>query len=139
MKKTTEQIISQINDRGNGFAKVYKQFTALVKNQARWKQCLGAVKDRELLKNIVFCNDTMGTPPVKVFLTALLKADKASITELTPQQRKEIGAFWGYVFKEVFGYKAVKNVSVGKIQGVSLGIRTAACFLEGPAGGVEIV
>jgi len=137
MKIATAEIVNKINDSNSGFTKVYQQFTKLTQSP-QWEKCLAAVKDPELLKHIIFCNDTMGTPPVKVFLTALIKADKNSITELAPQQRKELGAFWGFVFKEVFHYKEIKNVSFGNIPGIKLGIRTAACFLGKPEE-IEIV
>ena len=34
------------------------------------------------------------------------------ISQLTDEEKKSIGAFWGFVFKFVFGYKNQKSVSV---------------------------
>ena len=91
-----------------GFAQKYKAFSNFPQSGKVWDECLAAAQDAKLMNNLVFCNDVLQIPPVKVFLLA-----NATIGgQLADEEKKSIGAFWGFVFKFVFGYKNQKSVSV---------------------------
>lgn len=104
MQISSSAIISKIN---SDFAKNYKPFTSFPNSGVIWSECIGVVQDPKLMNFIIQCNDVMEIPPVKVFLKVLLK--KNFNHELTIYEKKAIGAFWGFVFKFVFGYKAQKD------------------------------
>ena len=90
------------------FTQKYKAFSNFPQSGKVWDECLAAVQDAKLMNNLVFCNDVLQIPPVKVFLLA-----NATIGgQLADEEKKSIGAFWGFVFKFVFGYKNQKSVSV---------------------------
>lgn len=104
MKVTSSEIINKIN---SDFSSVYKPFSNFPNSGVLWNECINTVKDAKLLNNIIFCNDVLQIPPVKVFLAA-----KNISTVLTDDNKKSIGAFWGFVFKFVFGYRNQKSVSI---------------------------
>ena len=57
------------------------------------------------MDRIIFNNDVMQIPPVKTFLMA-----NQAIQPLTNnEEKKAIGAFWGFVFKFVFWYTNQKD------------------------------
>ena len=105
MEFTTEEIINRINDE---FASVYKPFSNFPNSGALWNHCTDTIRDARLMNNIVFCNDVLQIPPVKVFLMA----NKNISADLTNEEKKSIGALWGFVFKFVFGYRNQKSISV---------------------------
>ncbi len=81
-----------------------------------WKLCVQTLQNRDLLGQIVFCNDLFNIPPVKTFLCYHAQEIK-NITgredaALSDFVKKAIGAVWGYVFKFVFEYAGQKSVSV---------------------------
>ena len=90
------------------FTQKYKAFSNFPQSGKVWDECLAAVQDAKLMNNLVFCNDVLQIPPVKVFLLA----NTTIGGQLTDEEKKSIGAFWGFVFKFVFGYKNQKSVSV---------------------------
>lgn len=102
MKITTKQIEKQLYE---DFSLRYKAFGGFIDSEY-WKHCLAAVGDTELLGHIIFCNDVMEIPPVHVFLRARPIAEK-----LSEYDKRAIGAFWGYVFRFVFGYEDRENVT----------------------------
>ena len=104
MTVTSSEIINKIN---SDFSSVYKPFSNFPNSGVLWNECINTVKDAKLLNNIIFCNDVLQIPPVKVFLAA-----KNISTVLTDDNKKSIGAFWGFVFKFVFGYRNQKSVSI---------------------------
>ena len=104
MKVTSSEIINKIN---SDFSSVYKPFSNFPNSGVLWNECINTIKDAKLLNNIIFCNDVLQIPPVKVFLAA-----KNISTVLTDDNKKSIGAFWGFVFKFVFGYRNQKSVSI---------------------------
>ena len=113
---TTAAIVKKVE---SDFAENYTHFKEFQQNgeyRAYWEQCLKAVTDRDLLMNIIFCNDVFAIPPVKTFLTyyrddfILLAGNKQACLDI--YVKRAIGAFWGMVFKFVFGYKEQKSVSV---------------------------
>ena len=105
MEICTVKIISEIY--GN-FARIYKAFGDFVDSGEIWDMCMSAIKDTVLMNNIIFCNDIHQIPPVNTFLKAR-EANK--MRDLTELEKRSIGAFWGFVFKFVFGYRNQKSVA----------------------------
>ncbi len=113
---TTVQIIEQVEQR---FADVYNHFKELQHRpeySRYWDKCIESLANRDLLVNIIFCNDTFEIPPVKTFLT-IFREDFIEITgdewaRLDPFVKRGIGAFWGMVFKFVLGYTEQRSVSI---------------------------
>ena len=110
-----------------GFGNKYKAFGGFIGTEY-WNACLAAVRDATLLSHIIFCNDVMQIPPTHTFLRA--RPISAPLSEF---EKRAIGAFWGYVFKFVFGYAHQKSVTA-RVNTV----RTASYFSD-PPGSVEII
>jgi hypothetical protein len=113
---TIQEISQRVTD---GFADAYNHFKEFQHNpeyRAYWELCMGSLGDRDLLNNIIFCNDVFAIPPVKTFLTVCredfirLTGDERAV--LDTYLKRSIGAFWGMVFKFVLGYTEQKSVSV---------------------------
>ena len=105
LEVSTDKIKTEIY--GN-FSRIYKAFGDFVDSGEIWDLCIGAVSDAELVNNIVFCNDIHQIPPVNTFLKA---RDASKMRDLTEIEKRSIGAFWGFVFKHVFGYRNQKSVA----------------------------
>jgi len=113
---TTGEISQRIS---NGFTDVYthfKEFQHSCEYRAYWDKCLDSLADRDFLICVIFCNDVFAIPPVKTFLT-YFRDDFIRLTgderaRLDTFVKRGIGAFWGMVFKFVFGYTKQKSVSV---------------------------
>ncbi|MBZ9688466.1 hypothetical protein G9F72_019230 [Clostridium estertheticum] len=105
MKLSSADIINKVNAE---FSSVYKPFSKFPNSGLIWDECINTIKDAKLVNNIIFCNDILQIPPVKVFIMAndLLNFD------LTDSDKKAIGAFWGFIFKFAFDYKNQKSISV---------------------------
>jgi hypothetical protein len=112
----THNIAQQVTD---DFANTYANFKEFQYNpeyRAYWGKCIESIGDRDLLINIIFCNDVFAIPPVKTFLT-VYRDDFIRITDdekarLDTFVKRSIGAFWGMVFKFILGYTEQKSVSV---------------------------
>jgi hypothetical protein len=89
----------------NGFRGKYKAFGDFV-NSEHWNRCIAAVRDDTLLGHIIFCNDVLEVPPTHTFLRA-----RPIHEDLREFDKRAIGAFWGFVFKFVFGYRNQKSVT----------------------------
>ena len=103
----------------SGFRSKYKAFVDFVDSEY-WNCCMSAVRDKILLGHIVFCNDVLEIPPAHTFLRA-----KPITNDLQDFDKRAIGAFWGYVFKFVFGYRNQKSVTA-RVNTV----RTASYFFD---------
>lgn len=113
-KKKVLQIttLDIIEDLKGGFGNIYKPFSSYPNENGKlWLLCLDIVSSQEILNNIIFCNDVLNIPPVKV-LQAL---HQEIINELSMYDKKFIGAFWGFVFKNTFGYKSQKQVGIASL------------------------
>lgn len=92
--------------------------------------CCQAACDEQMLSNIIFCNDYFQIPPVRSFCVTYEKDIKEILKklgeeELTPKQKRGIGAFWGAVFKGCLGYEKSDNRPVPLKK---LGVSTASYF-----------
>ena len=112
------EIIKEID---NNFEKKYKPFSKFKNSGVIWDECIKAVNDVKLMNHIIFCNDVLRIPPVKVFLAA-----NTTLTgDFTDLEKKSIGAFWGFVFKFVFMYGSQASSPVNM-----KGVRTATYFYD---------
>ena len=112
----TDQVVQKVTD---GFGDTYTQFREFQQNpeyRSYWEKCVESISNRDFLLCVVFCNDTFGIPPVKTFLTHyredFIKLTNDEYARLDAFLKRSIGAFWGMVFKFVFGYTEQKSVSV---------------------------
>jgi len=121
----------------DGFAITYYNFRNFQQDaeyRPYWNKCVECVKDRDLLINIIFCNDVYSIPPVKTFLTVycddFIRLTDDDNARLNTYLKRSIGAFWGMIFKFVLGYKEQKSVSVTMNE--YFGIRTASVYAGKP-------
>jgi hypothetical protein len=111
-----ESLVSKVT---SGFSMKYTHFKEFQQNayySKYWNKCIEAISDKELLSNLIFCNDIFCIPPVKTFLT-YFENDFVVLTghenaELEIFVKKSIGAFWGMVFKYGLNYQEQKSVTV---------------------------
>ena len=119
MQVNTETIVASIR---TDFAKIYKAFGDFIDSGELWEMCISAVSDTKLMNKIIFCNDIHNIPPVNTFLKV------QNVTrDLTELEKRSIGAFWGFVFKFVFGYRQQKSVAA-RVNTV----KTATYFFDAP-------
>lgn len=82
----------------------YKSFSGLI-NSEIWEACVEAVNENKFMKVAIAENDN-GKPPVLTFLEE--KAEKIQtilLNPLTTHQKRQLGAFWGFVFIDLLGYQ----------------------------------
>jgi len=107
-----------------GFASRYKpQSTIITEDGMLWQLIQKTVTDTELMNHIIFCNDVLKMPPVKVFL--LIHAEQLKGEELKDTDKQAVGAIFGYIFKDFLKYTKQKSVSC-RVNGC----KTATYFLD---------
>ncbi|GAA0681265.1 MAG: hypothetical protein SO128_12560 [Clostridium cadaveris] len=79
------------------------------------------MRNIEVLSHIIFCNNIHEIPPVKTFL----RLHKNKFYNLTDKDKKALGVFWAFIFKEVLGYQEKKNVSIS-----TYSVKTSAYYLN---------
>lgn len=105
IKVSPSEIIEKLEKE---FSSAYKPFGKFQSERLPlWKKSIEAVNDINLMEKILFCNDLLNIPPVRVFL-----AVHPEITDIDSYEKKFIGAFWAFIFKEKFGYEIQKKVSL---------------------------
>ena len=133
------QIIETVE---KGFIDKYYNFKELQqeeKYKPMWEMCINTLKTRDLLINIIFCNDVYQIPPVRVFidinrveLERLMLADREGIFFENGQMKnfikQSVGAFWGMVFRFALAYDERKTVAVVKEK--NYGIQSASRFIK---------
>jgi hypothetical protein len=120
MQICSSEIRREIDER---FPSIYKAFGQFVGSGELWDACIAAVQDVKLLGHIIFCNDIHQIPPVHTFL----RANKTIRRDLSETEKRSVGAFWGFIFKFVFGYRNQKSVTA-RVNTV----RTASYFFDAP-------
>lgn len=89
------------------FSTKYRRFSGFIDSGYLWDLVIKTINDVELMKNIIFCNDIMKIPPVKVFVLA----QKPALPELKNPEKQAVGAVFGFIFKDIFGYTEQESVS----------------------------
>ena len=92
-----DNISRQVDLQFSDYYRHFKEFQMAPAFRPYWDKCMEAVRDRELLSHIIFCNDLFHIPPVKTFLL-YYEQDFISITgredaTLELFVKKAIGAF----------------------------------------------
>ncbi len=121
MRFTSQEIKKKIY---TGFSNVYRAFGGFIDSGDLWETCLLAIQDADLMGHIIFCNDIHQIPPAHTFLKVF---DQKLNRNLSPYEKRALGAFWGFVFKFVFQYKRQKSVTA-RVNTV----KTASFFFEPP-------
>jgi len=121
MQITPDKIEAAINA---SFAKTYKAFGDFIDSGEIYSLCKTAIYNTRLMNNIIFCNDIHKIPPTNTFLKASGANNMRDLTEL---EKRSVGAFWGFVFKYVFGYRNQKIVAA-RVNTV----KTASYFYDAP-------
>lgn len=102
----------------------YRRFGGFVDSGDLWDEICVVLKDADFLAHLCFCNDVMRIPPVKTHLMySEFRRGAASGRELTAPEKQSLGAVYGFLFKEVFGYDQQESVSC-----VINTVKTAARF-----------
>jgi len=131
-----DYVVQQITDGFVGAYPHFKEFQERDDYRGYWSKCVESVMDRDFLVCVIFCNDMFAIPPVKTFLTyyredcIALTGDKQA--RLDTFVKRGIGAFWGMVFKFVFGYTEQKSVSVSMNEYFM--VKTASVYAGKPKG-----
>lgn len=80
--------------------------------------------DKELFDHIKFCNDYLRIPPIYVF--ARYHKDTFD-SVMTTAEKRGLGACFGYLFQNMWGYKAAVSTWVGD---KTTGIKNASYFVK---------
>ena len=104
------------------FPTAYKRFASFIDSGYLWDSVVDVINNAEIMKNIIFCNDVMKIPPVKTHIMILGN----SLRELDNNEKQALGAIYGFIFKEIFGYSKQESVSC-----VINTVKTATRFSNG--------
>ncbi len=106
---TTNYLVSDLGR----FPQVYRRFSSYVGTEL-WDILSHVVATKDLISPVVFCNDVLEIPPALVFINLSEKGYLSNgLGELQDFDKRFIGAFWGFVFKELLGYNGQKQVRTG--------------------------
>lgn len=119
MNISPSSIVTKVN---SDFSSVYKPFSNFPGSGTLWNECMNTVNNVMLMNHIIFCNDVLQIPPVKVFLMANHNLNQ----EFTDFEKKAMGAFWGFIFKLVFNYRMQKD----SVPINTKGVKKAAYFYD---------
>ena len=111
------------NELRTGFSLKYKRFSSFIDSGILWDNVVTTVNNPRLMENIKFCNDVMKIPPVKPFLLA----NKLESYPMNKEDNQAVGAIFGFIFKDIFGYKNQESMSC-RINT----IKTASRFFDEP-------
>lgn len=117
MEITTIEMEARLREE---FPRSYKRFSSFVESGELWQTLIDSLRNAELMSHYVFCNDVMGIPPVRVHLCVYPQLRRR---ELSREEKQAMGAFWGFVFKELLGYREQESVSC-----VIGGVKTATRY-----------
>ena len=106
------------------FLRTYKGKTGFVNESIYYNYFRESLNDEKLLEHIVFCNDVLQLPPIYIFV----KYHKQKFTEkMTANEKRGLGACFGYLFKEILKYSNAQSVWVGDD---TTGIKNASYFIR---------
>lgn len=99
-----------INSQEDFFSR-YKGKTSFARESKYYRFFLDSLDDRDLYDKIIFCNDVLQLPPIYVFV----RYRKDLFTEkMSANEKRGLGACFGYLFQYMLGYKEAKSVWVGE-------------------------
>ena len=107
------------------FLSVYKGKKKFVDESEYFTFFLNSLqKDVKLFEHIRFCNDTLSIPPIYVFVKY---HKKVFVREMTVSEKQGLGACFGYLFQNIWGYKLSRLTWVGER---TTGIKNASYFIK---------
>ena len=106
------------------FLSTYKGKRTFVNESEYYTWFLNGLSDNKLLDHIIFCNDVLQLPPIYVF-TKFYK--ELFNHEMTPNEKRSLGACWGYFFQFILKYKNAHTIWVGD---KTTGIKNASYFVK---------
>lgn len=107
------------------FASEYKPFAKYqLEEHSLWQMLVLILQDTKLMNHIIFCNDMLELPPIRVIVAA--KIDELEAMKLSAYDKKFMGAFCSFLFKS-FGYTETRKTATGNPT-----IKTAMCFAKCP-------
>jgi hypothetical protein len=122
------EIEARFYDVKDGFAMRYKANGDFLVTESLYRTRLfEALQDVELMKHIRFCNDFLAMPPLLAYLKYCKKMNIELPRVDDEKARKNIGSWWGFVFRLGFGYQNAVNKS---IELNDQGFSSASFFLE---------
>ena len=92
-----------------------------------WAACIYCTEN--FLDKIIFANDVLCIPPTKTFLEFYKIMHPSDDTQFIGTQSQKIGAYWGFVFQFVLGYKRYEKA----IPVNTLGVKKASRFVKNKA------
>lgn len=111
----------------NDFMIVYKGTTNFCES-AYFKAFYESLSYEELYKHLIFCNDVLEIPPIEAFVKYRQKqGDKLFCEPMSKTDKRCLGACFGYLFKNLLGYKAAVSKWVGE---PLTQIRNASYFIK---------
>lgn len=117
------ELISMLEE---GFAEIYRPFANYQRQQhPLWQKCIETISQHSILDKIIFCNDVVHLPPVKLFIC--LHPEVAGDKKLCACDKKFVGCFWSYLFTTIFCYRFKKQVGIKNPC-----IKTALYFFDRP-------
>lgn len=94
------------------FAKKYRRFSGFMDSGPLWEEFCEVLRNRALLSHVIFCNDVMQIPPVRTHLMISRYCGGAAAgRELGVREKQELGAAYGFLFKEILRYPRQESVS----------------------------
>ncbi len=127
--------VKLINLVRQNFSSKYLQYRAFSEKEEYkefWNLCLDAINDDNFLLGVIFCNDILSIPPLKVFLTfykqELIQITRNSRAILPLFVKRSLGSFWSMIFKSILGYT---NQEILKINtGFYFDVKTASYYIK---------
>ena len=110
----------------------YRAFMEKNEYKDYWNLCIKAINDVNFLSGVVFCNNVLSIPPVKVFLTfykqELIQITRNSRAVLPLFVNRSFGIFWAMIFKGALGYT---NQEILKINtSFYFNVKTASYYIK---------
>lgn len=94
------------------FSKKYRRFAGFIDSGDIWDEFCVFLRDWKLLGHIIFCNDVMLIPPVRTHLMiSKYRCGAAASRDLSSREKQELGAAYGFLFKEILQYPRQESVS----------------------------
>lgn len=120
----------QINFDVEDFSRVYRGKTQFLESEY-FKTFLQSLDDVELYSHLKFCNDVLQIPPIKAFVRyrRMVDGDNSLFCHKIEDDatKRNLGACFGYLFKNIFGYSQSKSVRTGD---ATTGIVTCSYFIK---------
>ena len=107
------------------FLSVYKGKKKFVEESEYFTVFINSLReDKTLFDHIRFCNDTLSIPPIYVFVKY---HKKIFDRKMTVGEKQGLGACFGYLFQNAWGYKLSVLSWVGE---KTTGIKNASYFIK---------